>query len=187
MPGYKRINILKPKLNENPHWYVVKTNPQTEKKVYERLLLNDFNVFLPLYSVVRQWSDRKKTISLPLIPSVIFINCTSDDLSKLYLIPGTNGILNYLGKPAVVQDYEIENLQILLKEWDGVVSKESCTECLNDGVSVEVVRGPFKGLIATSITMNGNHRVIVEIDALGSNFVVNIPRSFLKKLNKVAA
>ncbi len=180
------MNNLNLQKQKNSTWFVVKTNPKAEKKVYERLLSLNYTSFLPIYSTVRQWSDRKKKVHLPLIPSVVFVNCDIADLSKLFLMPGTNGILNYLGKPAIVKDHEIENLRMVMNEWSEH-SVEICNEYLEEGIAVEVVRGPFKGLLATSITMNGNHRVIVKIDSLGSNFVVNIPGSFLKKLNKVAA
>lgn len=167
-------------------WYVLKTNPQAEKKVFERLKLAEFDSFLPCYIIIRQWSDRKKKVSVSLIPSVVFIHCESKELVKTYEIPGANGILNFLGKPAVVKDFEIENLKILLTSWDDELVKP-ILESIEDGVLVEIVRGPFKGLLATSVICKGNHRVIVNIESLGSNFVVNVPRSFLKEIIGKAA
>jgi hypothetical protein len=40
------------------------------------------------------------------------------------------------------------------------------------------------GLIATCINEGKNHRVVVNIDSLGSSFNVNIPLSFLRKIKK---
>lgn len=178
LKGMNNLNLEN--LNKT-NWYVVKARPNTEKKVHERLLNNNFTSYLPIYSTVRQWSDRKKKVSLPLIPSVVFVNCEITDLPKLFLIPGINGILNYLGKPAVVKDLEIENLRILLNEWSDD-SIAPCDEFLEEGTSIEVIQGPFKGLIATSISLNGKNRVVVKIESLGSNFLVNVPKSFVKKI-----
>lgn len=171
---------------EKLNWFVIKTNSQAEKKVFERLISLGFESFLPLYSTMRQWSDRKKKIYLPLIPSVVFVKCRAIDLSKTFAVPGMNGTLNYLGKPAIVKEFEIENLRILLMDWDDDIIS-ICNDCIEEGVLVEVIRGPFKGLTATSVTKNGKHRVVVNIESLGNNFVVNVPRSFLKKLNREAA
>ena len=52
------------------------------------------------------------------------------------------------------------------------------------GDAVEVINGPFMGLIATCIREGQNHRVVVKIDSLGSCFNVNIPLSFLRKIEK---
>ena len=46
-------------------WLVVKTKPNAEKKVAERLALKELEVYLPLYTTVKQWSDRKKKVQKP--------------------------------------------------------------------------------------------------------------------------
>ena len=57
------------------NWYVVYTKPLTEKKVATRLTELGIEVYLPLYTTVRQWSDRKKKLEKPLINSVVFVRC----------------------------------------------------------------------------------------------------------------
>jgi transcription antitermination factor NusG len=85
-----------------------------------------------------------------------------------------------------VKENEIENLRILIKELE-VGEIMSISDNLEEGELVEVLRGPFKGLKATSVTFNGKHRVIVHIESLGNNFVINIPRSYINKVfQKVA-
>jgi hypothetical protein len=42
------------------NWFVVYTKPLTEKKVADRLCLLGIESYLPLYTTIRQWSDRKK-------------------------------------------------------------------------------------------------------------------------------
>jgi transcriptional antiterminator RfaH len=161
-------------------WYVVKTNPRAEKKVYERIISSGINAYLPLVSTIRQWSDRKKKIDLPLISSTLFVNCSEKDFSKVFNIPGFHSFLYYLKKPAVVRDYEINNLRILLKENVDFESFE--TEKLLKGDKVEVIRGPFQGLIATSIEIDRSHKLIVEIEGMDQKFIVHVPRSYVQKL-----
>ena len=52
------------------NWYVVKTNSRAEKKVYERLEFLGLEVYLPLVITIKQWSDRKKKVEVPLISDV---------------------------------------------------------------------------------------------------------------------
>lgn len=173
------------KLNNNddsPNWYAIFTKPRSEKKVYQRMLDHNIEVFLPMVKTVRQWSDRKKTIEIPLISSYIFVHMPEKDLYKTLPIQGTVNVLKHLGKPAKVRATEIENLRIL----SGTGEANQVSNCVNvsHGDDVEVINGPFMGLIATCIREGKNHRVIVKIDSLGSCFNVNIPLSFLRKINK---
>ena len=49
------------------------------------------------------------------------------------------------------------------------------------GEDVEVVRGPFSGLTAQAVEVNGKYRIIVNVISLGVSFNVNIPMSFVQK------
>jgi len=172
------MNLSKPEDPKN--WYAVFTKPRAEKKVLQRMIDNEIDAFLPLIKTIRQWSDRKKTVESPLISSYVFVNLEEKDLYKTLPIPGTVNVLKHLGKPAKIRANEIENLKILS-------SNNSDFEAVNyakviAGDTVEVTRGPFMGLIATCEKTSSGHRVIVMIDSLGSCFNVNIPLSFLRKL-----
>jgi transcription antitermination factor NusG len=110
----------------------------------------------------------------------LFVKSKASELSKLYDIQGFHYILQYLKKPAIVREFEIDNLKILLKESD---SLELFHELgLTPGDKVEVTRGPFQGLIATSLEVNRTHKLIVEIESLEQRFVVHVPKSFVRKL-----
>jgi len=170
------------KNEENTNWYAIFTKPRSEKKVYQRMLDHDIEVFLPMVKTVRQWSDRKKIIEVPLISSYVFVNMPEKDLYVTLPIQGTVNVLKHLGKPAKIRSVEIENLRILT----GTAENQEVSSCVNvySGDDVEVINGPFMGLIATCIREGQNHRVVVKIDSLGSCFNVNIPLSFLRKIDK---
>ena len=51
------------------------TQNQDMKKALERLSINGFEVFCPMTITIKQWSDRKKKISTPLIPLLHFCTC----------------------------------------------------------------------------------------------------------------
>ncbi len=164
------------------NWYAIFTKPRSEKKVYQRMLDNDIEAFLPLVKTVRQWSDRKKTLEVPLIPSYIFVFLPEKELYKTLPIQGTVSVLKHLGKPARIREVEIENLRILSNNSES--HNISMGISVSKGDDVEVTNGPFMGLIATCVNEGKNHRVVVNIDSMGSSFNVNIPLSFLRKLEK---
>ena len=92
---------------ENLNWYAIFTKPRSEKKVFQRMLDQDIEAFLPLVKTVRQWSDRKKTVEVPLISSYIFVCMEEKDLYKTLPIQGTVNVLKHLGKPAKIRTVEI--------------------------------------------------------------------------------
>jgi transcription antitermination factor NusG len=168
------------------NWHVIKTKPFFEKKAYANLDKKGFHVFLPLTETMRQWSDRKKKIQIPLIPSVVFIKCNQSELQHLYGEIGVLGVLKYLKKPAVVKDYEIKNLKILVDQFKGqVISTKQ--ESILPGQLVEVIEGPFKGLLAESVVQNGKHRIKVKISVLNTEYMVNIPYAFVRSLTSEVA
>ncbi len=165
------------------NWYAVYTRPNAEKKVFEQLVSLGYNVYLPLVTSIRNWSDRKKKITSPLISTFVFVRIEENKVYETLKAKGALGILKYLSKPAVIKDHEIENLRILMNDVTEV-SRIDGVEFEN-GEDVLVVNGPFTGLIAQSVLIKGKRRIIVKIDALGSIMEVNLPLSFVVKKGKM--
>jgi len=171
--------MTKSLIQQEIRWYAIYTRPRSEKKVHKLLTQNGFNSYLPLITTIRQWSDRKKKVQLPLISSYIFVKTNEANLITILNFNGVVRILKHLGKPAKIQDYEIENLKILLSDTDSINYIETLD--LKKGDSIIVEKGVFKGLIAECIKLNGRHRVIVRIEGIENIIEVNIPLSYLKK------
>ncbi len=160
-------------------WYVLYTKHLAEKKVWERLQLQGVECYLPMFTTVRQWSDRKKKIEKPLIHSVVFIKTTEATLNSLYAVQGVRGVLKYLGRPAVVQDQEILNLRILLQE---VHVNDLEQVQVQAGDMVQVIHGPFKGMVACAVQVQNSMRLVIEIKNMGIGFSVNVPKSYVKPM-----
>ena len=96
-------------------WYVIYTQPRNEKKVAERLENIGITAYCPLVTQIRQWSDRKKKVQVPLINSYVFVNVSEKEREQVFQVSGIVRFLFWLGKPAVVRDEEILALQESLK------------------------------------------------------------------------
>ena len=166
-------------------WYVIKTMSRAEKKTAERLDALGFINYLPLQTTIKQWSDRKKKIEVPLIPGVLFVNCDKSELMGIYDIQGVHSILRLSGKFAVVREDEIYNLQLLLKDRIEIDQEEF--ETVSEGELVEVIQGPLQGIIATSIEHQRNYRIIIQFESIGRQFIVHVPRTQVRKIkDKIA-
>jgi transcription antitermination factor NusG len=98
----------------NKKWFAFYTRSRAEKQLFTRLTDRGFISFLPLITRLKQWSDRKKKVKEPLIRSYVFVKIEPERILEILKVPGVVGILKYLGAPAVVKDFEIENLKILV-------------------------------------------------------------------------
>ena len=144
-------------------WYVVYTKPKWEKKVAERL--NELGVisYCPLINKTSQWSDRKKTISVPLFNSYIFVQIADKDRNRVFDVVGAVRYLFWLGKPAVVKDSEIVTIQ----EWlSAPVDFEISLDQWKKGDKIVLESGPFISQSAIIQEVNRNHYVLI-LESLG--------------------
>ena len=161
-------------------WYAVYTNPRAEKQVYERLVENNIEAYLPLKKTIRQWSDRKKIIEMPLLPSYIFVKTSPKSFPLVYKIYGVVKFISFEGKPVSIPEKQIDILRILI---DSNADIEVTSENFAKGDNVEVVTGALKGITGELIKIGSNSRFIVRINKLDQNLILKIPKNFPKKIS----
>ena len=93
------------------NWYFLYTKPRSEKKTEEQLLKLGINAFCPTRSEIRFWSDRKKRIDVPILPSMVLVNIEDKDINKVFSSSLVVRYMFWLGKRAVVRQSEIDVLK----------------------------------------------------------------------------
>lgn len=170
------------------NWLVVKSKPRSEKKLAQQLSARGINCYAITYTSLKQWSDRKKKVEIPLIPGVVFVEYSHDDVSALYQYPLVRGVLKEFGQLALVKWHEINNLILLAQAWSGDdVHFETIGPDLCAGDWVEVTQGQFKGMRGTLTELKGQHRLAVALEVLQWAVTLDISKSQVKKLNNSAA
>ncbi len=166
--------------NEKDNWLVVYTKNNHEKKVSRMFLEKNIEFYLPLQKIKRKWSDRVKTIEVPLFNGIIFVK---NNISKeeLYMTSGVSYILQRNNKIQLVKSFEIENIKILLNELEGKYEKINNEEIIKGDI-VEVLKGPFRGLVGTSMVVNKKHHLVITITGINESYSVQLPKSCVKKL-----
>lgn len=92
-------------------WYVLVTRPNSEKKVAKTLQERGIEVCCPVHVEVRQWSDRKKKVEVPLLPSMVLVHLKDKERHLVFETAGAVRYLFWLGAPATVSVAEIEVLK----------------------------------------------------------------------------
>ena len=144
-------------------WKVVYTKPRSEKKIAERLTNQGFEVYCPLQTTLKQWSDRKKKVSVPVFPSYVFLHVDSIESDAVLQDPGVLNYVYWLGKPAIIRDEEMNNLKVFLSDHE-----DNTIEVFTykPGENVEIVAGPFKGQGGTIENIKGG-QISLQMESLG--------------------
>ncbi len=146
----------------NKQWYVLYTKARNEKKTVSMLQKFGIEVYCPIVKEVRQWSDRKKTVEVPLFSSYIFVHLAPKERELVYAAPGVVRYLFWLNRPAIVKDQEIETL----KRWLSGEVLAAKVQNLQAGDSLCIHKGPFKGKEGVVQRTNAN-RVELVLKELG--------------------
>lgn len=97
------------------NWYVLYTKPRCEKKVEEELLSIGINAYCPTRSETRYWSDRKKRIETPVLPSMVLVEIDDKDFNKVFESSAVLRYMFWLGKRATVSQSEIDIMKKYLR------------------------------------------------------------------------
>ena len=93
------------------NWFVIHTKPRFEKKVEEGLLSLGIEVYCPTRKEIRIWSDRKKRVDVPVLPSMVLVKLDEKNINDVFNINGVIRYMFWLGKRAIVRQKEVDVLK----------------------------------------------------------------------------
>jgi transcription antitermination factor NusG len=163
------------------NWHAIYVNSRAEKKVHNDLAGKGIESYLPIQRKLRQWSDRKKWVEIPLISGYVFVHISRKDYD---VVLQTNNVMQYVrfaGKAAVIRDQDIEILKRMLDQYD--LDVEITGEELQPGMLVEIIAGPMMGVRGELISFRGTNKVALRIVPLGFTVLVESPGRNLVVVN----
>lgn len=165
--------------SSNIGWHVVYVRSRFEQRVHNRLIEMSIESFLPLVKTIKKWSDRKKTIYKPLIPSYLFVNIKSP--MEFYQTLSVNGACSYIkfGRDyAKVTEVEIDSIKFLVGDSD-ITDIETGPRLPKVGEVKKIILGSLTGLDCEVVKINNKNKVIVRIDSIQQSIMATIPLRFI--------
>ena len=145
------------------NWYVIYTKPKWEKKVAEKLNEIGIDCYCPLITQIKQWSDRKKRVEVPLFNSYVFVNLLESDRNSVFQIPGVVRYLFWLGKPAIVREEEIN---VIKKSLASPNLSEVSVTSIQVGDRIKLESGVFSNQEAIVKEVSNTYYILV-LESLG--------------------
>jgi transcription termination/antitermination protein NusG len=151
-------------------WYAIWTRSRHEQMVREQLERKGYEAFLPTVARWSRWKDRKKKIDWPLFPGYCFARFNSRDSLPILQCSGVVSIVAFDGAIAPVPDHEIDAIRRLITS---DLQYDPCP-LIREGMTVEVVHGPLKGVTGRLLRKGTQARLILSVDLIGRAVSVEV-------------
>jgi len=159
-------------------WFALRVRPNFEKMVAMALRNKGYEEFLPLYHVRRRWSDRYRTLELPLFSGYLFCRIDLSHRLPVLMTPGLLGIVSCCKVPLPVDDIEVAAVQSIVRS---TLAAEPMSG-LAIGERVRIQAGPLRGVEGVLLRIEGSCRLIVSVSLLHRSVSVRMDPNWVYPL-----
>jgi transcription antitermination factor NusG len=155
-------------LDQEPHWYAVRTRPRHEKTAETELRTKGIEAFVPTLTETHYWSDRKKRVEVPVFPGYAFVNIPLTSMMRLAVLR-VNGIVSFIGTQnhgTPIPNEQIECVRKLIVTQTPFHSHPF----LKVGQKVVIRGGALDG--TTGILSECGRRLVVSVDAISQSIAL---------------
>jgi transcription antitermination factor NusG len=153
-------------------WFAIETWPRYERKIANQLAAKAVEGFLPVQRQLHQWSDRRRTIDVPLFPNYVFVRIFDDMESRLPVLR-TDGVRKFVGtgySGTPIREAEIESIRGLLREGTPLHAHPY----LHAGQRVRIRGGSLDGIEGVLSAGNDGVSFVVSIDLIQRSLAVKL-------------
>ena len=159
-------------------WLALMVKPQHETAVEAQLTAKLLEAYVPLYCCRRRWSDRVKTIELPLFSRYVFCRSRFEDRFKILSTPSVTSIVRFGGLPCPISESEIEVVKLIVGSGLPIMP----WPFLQIGDRVRIHQRPLCGLEGILVKEKAAYRVVINVEMLQRAVAVEIERNSLEAI-----
>jgi len=149
---------------EAASWFAIQTRSRHEKMVVRQLEQSGVESFLPISTEVRNWSDRRKLVQLPLFPGYAFVHIPYSPQERLR-VRQTEGVVGFVGKNGQgipIPASQIDDIKQVLASDLSFRSHPF----LQVGQRVRVKGGSLDGVEGILVAENGDQSIVISVDPI---------------------
>jgi len=162
--------------HESPAWYAIWTRSRHEQVVREQLERKGLEAFLPTITKWSRWKDRKKQVDWPLFPGYCFARFSGTERLPVLKCTGVVNIVSFDGDIIAIPEQEIDGIRRLVQS---DLQFDPCP-LIREGMSVEVIHGPLKGVVGRLVRKGSHARLILSVDLIGQAVSVEVDAADVK-------
>lgn len=153
-------------------WYAIRTRSRHEKVAVRELDAQGITVFLPVVTSVRQWSDRRTKVELPLFPGYAFVRVDYFSGDRVRVLRAT-GVVSFIGQNAAgtsIPDEQIESIRTILVR--GVPVNDH--PFLNVGQRIRVRNGSLSGVEGILVAVKGSRTLVISVQPIQRSLCISL-------------
>jgi transcription antitermination factor NusG len=153
-------------------WFAIQTRPRFEKKVTNELQEKGIEVFLPVQNCLRQWSDRRQMVEMPLFPGYVFVRAAGTVDARVNVLR-TNGVASFVGVRGIgsmIPDEEISAIQTLLKEQIPFQPHPF----LKIGQRIRILGGSLDGIQGLLTDIRGDQSLVISVELIQRSIAMRV-------------
>ena len=151
-------------------WYGIRVRSKHEQVAATVLRGKGYELFLPLYTVRRRWTDRVKDTELPLFAGYVFCRLDVADRLPVLTSTGVVGIIGIGKTPSPIEEREIAAVREVMRS--GLPAMPWPFVYPGDRVRVE--SGPLRGVQGIVNSFNDRQRLVVSVTLLQRSISVEL-------------
>jgi transcription termination/antitermination protein NusG len=153
-------------------WYAIRTRSRHEKVAAREIEGQGIPVFLPLVTSVRQWSDRRAEVELPLFPGYVFVKVAYFSGDRIRVLRST-GVVNFVGPTsagASIPDEQIESIRTIL------IRKLPIEDhpFLKLGQRIRVLNGSLSGVQGILVAVKGSRSLVISVEPIQRSLCIKL-------------
>lgn len=153
-----------------PKWYLVKTKPLYESRIYTRLTEAGFETIYP--KILKKIKGKDRFDTRPLFPTYLFVHFAIEQLRTVRYTRGVARVVSFGPEPQEVGPEIVEAVRSRMDE-SGIVKLVKPPVEWKRGQKITIGDGPFAGLDAIFVeALPDRERVVLLLEAVSSFRVI---------------
>lgn len=170
MAQYPPLSL--PEARAEMNWFAIRTRSRHEKVAERQLQGQGIDVFYPVVSQIRQWSDRRKVVELPLFAGYAFVRIAPSAEERVRVLR-THGIVELVGGQGHGSPIPAEQIEAVRALVAGNVPFAQ-RPFLKVGQRVRVRGGALDGVVGILVAQNGSRNLIISVEPIQRSLSIQI-------------
>jgi transcriptional antiterminator RfaH len=169
------------KLKKEKEWKAIYVTSRSEKKVLDKLLEKGIEAYTPIKKTLRQWSDRKKMVEMPILNGYVFVKINETERDKVFFVNGVVQYVRFNGIDAIIREEEITSLKNIVAL--GYDIESNIDKAFPKGSKIMIMQGPLKGIEGVVEAIENEDWLFVQLESIQYNLKVKLPAGILKSID----
>jgi transcription antitermination factor NusG len=153
-------------------WYALHTRARLERRICGQVQSKSQEAFVPVTRERRRWSDRFRTIDLPLFPGYVFVRAALSLNDRLAILQtrGVYGFVTFNGVIARIPHQQIDYLQQITEQ----NSAWSPYHFIKTGQRIRIRGGCLDGLEGIFVSEGTGKKLVISIEPMQRSIAVSV-------------